>query len=143
VSSNRFVLATGGNVGIGTGNPGAKLDVNGNLHVTTDMNAGTDLNVGKDIRYAGTLFMGMQTFTSTLTIPGNNRLEIVNTCPTGTRVITGGGGHRDLNSAASDIIINYSGPDPDNPNSAWRLIFTNSSGSTRTLIRYLTCARVQ
>jgi hypothetical protein len=64
-------------------------------------------------------------------------------CPTGTRLITGGGGHRDFNTAAADITVNFSGPDLNSPLTTWRLMVTNSNGSaSRTIRIYCTCARI-
>lgn len=64
-------------------------------------------------------------------------------CPSGTRLISGGGGHRDFNVAAADITVNYSGPDLSAPLNTWRLMVTNSNGSaSRTIRIYCTCAKI-
>jgi hypothetical protein len=65
---------------------------------------------------------------------GNGRTSFKLGCPNGYQLLSGGGGHRDLNSAASDIKINYSGPDPDNPSKTWKLIVTNTSSSSRAIL---------
>lgn len=112
-------------VGIGKENPTEKLDVAGN------------------ITYSGTLNMGVQTVYFDYSVDGNTRATIPCTCPSGTRLIGGGGGHRDSNSAARDITVNYSAPSTANPNTTWRVIVTNSSGSSRAVRVYAICARVQ
>jgi hypothetical protein len=64
-------------------------------------------------------------------------------CPSGTRLISGGGGHRDFNVAAADITVNYSGPDLFAPLSNWRLLVTNGNGSaSRTIRIYCICAKI-
>jgi hypothetical protein len=64
-------------------------------------------------------------------------------CPSGTRLLSGGGGHRDFNVAAADINVNYSGPDLFAPLSNWRLLVTNSNGSaSRTIRIYCICAKI-
>ena len=50
-------LTTNGNFGIGTTNPNAKLDVNGNAYVNENINAGGSLGVGYNV-YAGTVGTG-------------------------------------------------------------------------------------
>jgi hypothetical protein len=49
--TNRLVIANGGNVGIGTSSPAAKLDVNGSLHVNTnaDVEGNLTVNAGKGV----------------------------------------------------------------------------------------------
>lgn len=51
--SNRIVVLNGGNVGIGTSAPAAKLSVNGNLYVATnaDIQANLTVNGGKGIMH--------------------------------------------------------------------------------------------
>ncbi|NII29028.1 hypothetical protein HB364_28375 [Pseudoflavitalea sp. X16] len=114
-----------GRVGIGKDNPTEQLDVAGN------------------ITYSGTLNMGVQTVYFDYSVGGNTRATIPCACPSGTRLIGGGGGHRDSNSAARDITVNYSAPSTANPNTTWRVIVTNSSGSSRAIRVYAICARVQ
>lgn len=112
-------------VGIGKDNPTEKLDVAGN------------------ITYSGVLNMGVQTVYFDYSVGGNTRATIPCACPSGTRLIGGGGGHRDSNGAARDITVNYSAPSTENPNTTWRVIVTNSSGSSRAVRVYAICARVQ
>lgn len=113
-----------GRVGLGKDNPTEKLDVNGN------------------ITYSGTLNMGVQIISKDFNISGNGRGDFNCGCPAGTKLIGGGGGHRDWNSAVSDIELAYSGPHPDNLN-FWRIMVQNTSGSSRALRIYAICAKVR
>jgi hypothetical protein len=131
VADNRLYLKAGGNVGIGTNSPVAKLDVNG------------DMNVAQNITYGGTLFMGLQVVQTNIDMQGNSHGSIICTCPVSTRLIGGGGGHRDDNDAADDIIIHSNGPFPGYDNSTWRLIITNTSADARAIRVNAICARVQ
>ena len=63
-------------------------------------------------------------------------------CPSSTRALGGGGGHRDYNSAALDITVNYSGPDPADPEHKWRVILTNNANVGRAIRVYCNCARI-
>lgn len=125
LADGRLYLETGGNIGIGTSNPDAKLDVAG------------------DIKYSGTLHMGLQYYAYTTSLPGHYRNSYTGTCPSGTQVVGGGGGHRDANDAQTDIVVNYNGPDPTNPTTTWRLSVNNTSGSSRAIRFYLMCAKVK
>jgi hypothetical protein len=125
VADARFFIEAGGNVGIGTADPTTKLEVAG------------------DIKYSGDLNMGTQYIPYQYSIPGHNWSRFTATCPSGTQVIGGGGGHRDNNSAQRDIVINYSGPHPDNPTRSWRFLMNNTSGSSRAVQVYIICAKVK
>lgn len=125
VADARFFVEAGGNVGIGTDNPDAKLDVAG------------------DIKYSGTLNIGMQYYAYTTSLPGHHRNSYTGTCPSGMQVVGGGGGHRDVNDAQIDIVVNYNGPDPTNPTTTWRLSVNNTSGSSRAIRFYIMCAKVK
>lgn len=125
VADARFFVETGGNIGIGTNNPEAKLDVAG------------------DIKYSGTLNIGLQYYSYTSSLPGHYRNSYSATCPSGMQVVGGGGGHRDVNDAQTDIVVNYNGPDPTNPTTTWRLSLNNTSGSSRAIRFYLMCAKVK
>lgn len=114
-----------GRVGIGKENPTEVLDVRGN------------------IVYSGTLNMGIQYVYRDFTVPGNSRGELPCSCPQGTQLIGGGGGHRDWNSAADDIKVNYSAPWPGSETSTWRMIVDNTSGSSRAVRVYAICAKVK
>lgn len=113
-----------GMVGINNEQPTQALDVNGN------------------ITYSGVLNMGVQYVRINESIGGNSRGVYYCGCPQGTKLIGGGGGHRDYNTALTDIEIAYSGPYPDNTN-VWRLMVQNTSGSSRALLIWAICARVQ
>lgn len=117
-------IARGNKVGIGVTNPVQSLEVLGN------------------IAYTGNLIMGVQYVFKNYNISGNSRGVNYCGCPVGTKLIGGGGGHRDYNSALSDIEVAYSGPAPDNTNE-WRLMVQNTSGSSRALLIYAICAKVQ
>jgi hypothetical protein len=137
IADNRLYLKAGGNVGIGTNNPTARLEVSG------DIKAATDLVAGRNISYSGQLFVGMQYIRDDFDLGGNTHVTTTLACPTGYKVMGGGGGHRDNNGAAVDIVVNYSGPDPDSPETRWRTILNNPSSSSRAVVSYIICAKVQ
>jgi hypothetical protein len=72
-------------------------------------------------------------------VSGNHRLRTRLSCPAGTVVLGGGCGHRDYNSAATDIAVNYSGPDYLDPAHTYTCVISNSSGSARAVLTYATC----
>ncbi len=113
-----------GMVGINNEQPTQALDVNGN------------------ITYSGLLNMGVQYVKNEYTISGNSYGYYTCACPSGTKLIGGGGGHRDYNSAVEDIEVAYSGPQPNNVN-AWQVMIDNTSGSSRAIIVWAICAKVQ
>ncbi|OQP56923.1 hypothetical protein A3860_10120 [Niastella vici] len=120
------ILAVGGNVSINqSAAPTAALDVNG------------------DIKASGNFLIGMQYYSHQSTVAGNTTKLLTLVCPAGYKLISGGGGHRDFNSAAKDIRLDYNGPDPSAPTTTWKIIAHNSSGSNRELIIYCNCAKVQ
>jgi hypothetical protein len=137
VADNRLYLKAGGNVGIGTNNPTARLEVSG------DIKAATDLIAGRNISYSGQLFVGMQYIRDDFNLGGNTHVTTTLACPTGFKVMGGGGGHRDSNNASTDVIVNYSGPDPNNPDTVWRTMLNNTSSSSRAVVSYIICAKVQ
>ena len=138
------LIATGtGMVGINKSSlPTATLDVNGDIK-GTKLEVSGAVNAGGDIKTAGSFLMDVQYLTSTGSVSGNIRQQRVLACPPGYQIISGGGGHRDFNSAASDIQIMYNGPDPDAPSKQWRLILRNTSSSSRAVIMYCNCAKVK
>jgi hypothetical protein len=77
------------------------------------------------------------------TVSGNTRWTHTLYCPTGYQIVSGGGGHRDNNSAGWDIRIAYSGPDPSSPSTAWRLMLVNTSSSSRALVMFCNCAKIR
>jgi hypothetical protein len=72
------------------------------------------------------------------TVPGNNQLYSTSTCGPGRTAIGGACGHRDANSAAADIVVNYSGPVIGNARQ-WRCFVNNTSGSGRAIRRGVLC----
>ncbi|MBD2703804.1 hypothetical protein IC229_24370 [Spirosoma sp. BT702] len=112
----------------------SSLDVNGIISAST-------LNVNGTIS-AGAFNMGIQYIYEDYTQQAGYIFKYVKTCPSGTKVIGGGGGHRDLNTAADDIVVNYTGPDPVNAN-AWAVIVKNIGTSDRGVRAYVICAKVQ
>ncbi|MBO9565018.1 MAG: hypothetical protein J7621_19735 [Niastella sp.] len=113
-----------GKIGIQKEQPSQALDVNGN------------------ITYSGTLMMGVQYVSETRSVGANSTADYNCGCPAGTKLIGGGGGHRDWNGAVRDIEIAYSGPHPDNLN-FWRVMLQNTSGSSRAITVWAICAKVQ
>lgn len=120
-----FVISPDQNIGIGEDQPQSKLDVAG------------------DIRYSGNLLMGVQYVFGDHIVSPNSRGSFMCNCPDGTKLIGGGGGHRDFNTAQTDIKINYSGPAPGAESFRWRLMVQNTTNSNRTVRVYAICAKVQ
>jgi hypothetical protein len=60
-------------------------------------------------------------------------------CPVNTFLYGGGCGHRDFNSAASDVRIEYVGPHDSAPRSAMRCIVENTGSSSRAILMYAIC----
>lgn len=123
-STPALAIDNSGKVGIGKENPTQQLDVAGN------------------ITYSGVLNMGVQIISKDYTMTGNSRGDYNCGCPAGTKLIGGGGGHRDWNSAVNDIEVAFSGPHIDNHN-FWRIMVQNTSGSSRAIRVYAICAKVQ
>jgi len=61
-------------------------------------------------------------------------------CPANTSLLGGGCGHRDNNSAQSDIRVDYAGPHPSSPTTAYHCLLTNTSGSSRAVRAWAICA---
>jgi hypothetical protein len=61
-------------------------------------------------------------------------------CPANTFLLGGGCGHRDFNTAASDIKVEYSGPHDDGPRIAWRCIVENTNSANRAVRMYAICS---
>ncbi len=115
----------------------------GNVFTNGDLLINTNATVGNNLTVNGMIGAGLTyQFNDYVLTSGNLGLYTI-ACPSGTRLISGGGGHRDFNTAAADITVNYSGPDLVAPLSNWRLMVTNSNGSaSRTIRIYCTCARI-
>lgn len=60
-------------------------------------------------------------------------------CPSGTFLLGSGCGHRDFNTAASDIRVEYLGPHDLAPTTAMRCIVENTSSDARAVLMYATC----
>jgi hypothetical protein len=102
-----------------------------------------NVSVANDLNVSGNV--GLNYFQDYVdqTLPGHSRGYFTIGCPSGYRLLSGGGGHRDYNSAQVDITVNYSGPDSSNPTQVWEVLANNDSGSSRTLRIWCTCAKVQ
>lgn len=124
------------------GFPKATLSINnvGMVGINNEQPTQT-LDVKGNIAYSGTLLMGVQYVKKEYTISGNSHGFYSCECPAGTKLIGGGGGHRDWNSAVRDIEVANTSPHPDNLN-AWRVMLQNTSGSSRAIIVWAICARV-
>ena len=74
-------------------------------------------------------------------LPGNNRVHFVFVCPgSHPTVVAGGCGHRDNNSASTDIVVNHTGPDSTSP-TGWRCMMDNNSGDPRAVVWWAVCAK--
>jgi hypothetical protein len=75
-------------------------------------------------------------------LAGNTFTNFSLTCPASNpNVLSGGCGHRDYNSAQTDITVNSSAPDADNPLGAWNCKMNNSSGSSRAVVWWIVCSK--
>lgn len=103
------------------------------------------LSVYKNLDVYGTINTGIVRPFVDVDMPTNFISEIFCACPSGYKAIGGGGGHRDYNTAAQDIKINYSGPDPNPANDfRWKVIATNTNTTQLRAVRvYAICARMQ
>lgn len=122
----------------------ARFENGYNFYTNTTATPALSVSGTGTISYGGSLDIGIQFVSTEYNIPGNSYGNFPKTCPAGTRLIGGGGGHRDYNSAVNDIEIAYSGPhtDPAYPNS-WQLMVDNTSSSGRAIKVYAICAKVQ
>lgn len=115
----------------------------GNVITNGDLLINTNATVSNNLTVNGMIGAGLIFQTADYTLSSGNLGLYSIACPNGTRLITGGGGHRDFNTAAADITVNFSGPDLSSPLTTWRLMVTNSNGSASRSIRiYCTCARI-
>ncbi len=78
---------------------------------------------------------------STTDLAGNTQGLRFVSCPSTFPIAIGGGcGHRDFNTAADDIIVNFSGPESTN-NFQWRCIMKNTDGSPRAVQAWVICSK--
>lgn len=126
------ITASGVGIGVNTTelNNANKLEVVGHTKITGDITVTGKVNAGYSI------------VTNTYIQPANTTAQFTINCPTGSVITGGGGGHADLNAAAADIEVIYSGPNPDLSTLEWRLITQNTSNQTRTIKVYCMCARL-
>ena len=74
-------------------------------------------------------------------LAGNSWADLSLSCPAAAPyAISGGCGHRDFNSAQTDIVINHTGPDTSSPTTAWNCKMNNSSGSSRAVLWWAVCS---
>lgn len=101
------------------------------------------LQVNGNIKASGNVIIDVEYVKTEVSIDKNSNKEYYLSCPAGKKVIGGGGGHRDLNSAIKDINVAYSGPDFYTGGARWLIYVHNSGGSSRALTLYCACAKVQ
>ncbi len=113
-------------------------------------NASKDLNVGENLSVSGNAYINGRISTGLtrqfvdVAVAPNTIQEIFCNCPANTDAISGGGGHRDYNNAAQDIVINYNGPDVGNQSFRWRVVVTNKNQTEARAVRvYAVCSRIQ
>jgi len=121
----------------GSGTIGQSLKVDGLLDVNDAIKASGDIST------SGNFILDVKYLTREFTIDGNSYAILYLSCPAGYRLLSGGGGHRDANSAVQDISIAYSGPDAANPSGRWRLAANNTSKNSRAMIIYCNCAKIK
>jgi hypothetical protein len=138
-------------IGAGTAQPNRKITFwaeggalfKGALIANGDIATLANFTVDNNLTVNGIINAGLTFRTADYTLSSGNLGLYTIACPTGTRLVSGGGGHRDFNTAAADITVNYSGPDLSSPLTIWRLMVTNSNGSaSRTIRIYCTCAKI-
>jgi hypothetical protein len=99
-------------------------------------------SVTNDITVAGNVNAGYNYQFRDHQLEGNRSVSLLITCSEGTYLLSGGGGSRDQIEFTKDIVVNYTGPDADNPTTKWRLTIENTSNSLRNIRIYCTCARI-
>ncbi|MBS1563803.1 MAG: hypothetical protein JST39_05410, partial [Bacteroidetes bacterium] len=122
---------------------GLTVAANGNVAIGQYTDPAAALDVHGDIKASGNFLMDMKYLRYDYSIKANTRLSWSIPCPAGYQVVSGGGGHRDNNSAANDIKLSYSGPDPDAPTTQWRVLMSNTGSSSRAIIVYCNCAKIK
>ncbi|HVF98073.1 MAG TPA: hypothetical protein VM871_12155 [Flavisolibacter sp.] len=148
-NTSALTLQQNGNVGIGTNltvgvkvtAPTLSADFLDADNVAAGSVSANNIQSNGNIAASGQFQMGLQQISETTTLAGGFQTELICNCPSGTKVIGGGGGHRDNNLAQSAISVNFSGPKTDG--SGWRVLLNNSAPSSRTIQVWAICARVQ
>ncbi len=95
-----------------------------------------------NLTVAGNASLGLVRLSADYSLNGNTWSGYSISCPSGTYLVGGGGGHRDNNSAQTSIRVNYSGPRPNSPDSVWQLNVENTSSNSRAIRIYCICARI-
>jgi hypothetical protein len=116
---------------------------NGNMGIRHVLNPAEALDVNGNVKVSGSFLIDLEYVKQEVSLGGKEYSSYLLTCPPGKKVIGGGGGHRDYNSAIKDIHVGYSGPDFYGDPNRWLLYIYNSSGSKRALVLYCACAKVQ
>lgn len=117
--------------------------MNKTLGVNETLTVAGNTSLYQNLNVYGTINTGVVRPFVDVDMPTNFISEIFCACPSGYKAIGGGGGHRDYNTAAQDIKINYSGPDP-NDSGKWKVIATNTSTTQLRAVRvYAICARIE
>ncbi|MBS1567740.1 MAG: hypothetical protein JST39_25375 [Bacteroidetes bacterium] len=115
---------------------------NGYVGINSTATPAVALDVNGDINASGRFLLGMQYLQQDYSM-GQGYKMLTLDCPAGYQVVSGGGGHRDLNGAVKDIHVAFSGPDEDAPATRWRLVLYNSSKSSRAVRINCACARIK
>jgi hypothetical protein len=117
--------------------------MNKSAGINENLTVGNNLSVYNNATIFGNLNAGTTRPFVDVDMPSNFIKEIFCACPNGLKAIGGGGGHRDYNTAAQDIKINYSGPDPAD-DTKWKVIATNTNATQLRAVRvYAICSRLQ
>jgi hypothetical protein len=156
----QFAVTAAG-VGVGKGIPTAMLDVQGDakisaktvlndsLIVIRGVRIENNTRVNGDITVTGDVTMGYITLTRTDDIPQNSFRYPALDCPSGTRLIGGGGGvdydyYQFGESAIKDVRIYYNGPSVYTPETRWAMVAENTSNNeTRRVVFFCKCARIK
>jgi hypothetical protein len=163
VTGNTFVsgnmtnggdLVTFGKIGIGNPFPMNKLDVSGSIGSTGSITANgtitsvenlsslTNITAGGNITAGVAFDIGLQYVVASFSIPANNYGEYQCGCPSGKRVIAGGGGHNFFNTGQQYITVNASSPRADG--FGWILRVRNLNlNSSHIVDVWAICAKVQ
>lgn len=130
-NNSALTLLQNGRVGIGTDNPAYPLDVVGAASVSGNFSIG------------GVLGFGHQVVTTEVIFAANGINSFNKPCPAGTKILSGGGGYPGYDpNIANDIITIYNGPDPDFPETRWRLYIWNKNNESVPIKLICICANI-